>query len=217
MRSFWLEQALDADPASPVPLDHDLRTDVCIVGGGFTGLWTALELKSRDPSVDVTIVEAQLCGSGASGRNGGFVMTWMSKAGTLLKVCGGQEGVRLLHESQAAVRAIGAFCNDHGMGAHFRHHGWLWTASNASQLGAWNETVEALAGHGLAPFDLLQPGEVVGLGGSDRQLAGVFEGGVATVQPALLARTLAHAAAAKDTFGAPWGFDLKTPLPQMTP
>ena len=78
MRSFWLEQALDAEPASPVPLDRDLRTDVCIVGGGFTGLWTALELKSRDPSVDVTLVEADLCGSGASGRNGGFVMTWMS-------------------------------------------------------------------------------------------------------------------------------------------
>jgi glycine/D-amino acid oxidase-like deaminating enzyme len=118
VRSFWLEQALDAEPASPVPLDHDLRTDVCIVGGGFTGLWAALELKSRDPSVDVTLVEADLCGSGASGRNGGFVMTWMSKASTLLKICGGQEGVRLLRESEHAVRAIGDFCNEHGLGAH---------------------------------------------------------------------------------------------------
>ena len=197
MRSFWLGQALDAEPASPVPLDRDLRTDVCIVGGGFTGLWTALELKNRDPSVDVTILEAQLCGSGASGRNGGFVMTWMSKASTLLKVCGNQEGVRLLRESQAAVRAIGTFCNEHGLGAHFRHHGWLWTASNASQLGAWDETVEVLAGHGLEPFDLLLPDEIAGLGGSERQIAGVFEGGVATLQPALLARTLARVAAAK--------------------
>ena len=197
MRSFWLEQAFDAEPASPVPLEHDLRTDVCIVGGGFTGLWTALELKSRDPSADITIVEADLCGSGASGRNAGFVMTWMSKAGTLLKICGGQEGVRLLRESQAAVRAVGDFCDAHGLGGHFRRRGWLWTASNASQLGAWNETVEVLAKHGLEPFDLLESCHVVELGGSDRQLAGVFEGDVATVQPALLARTLARVALAK--------------------
>jgi glycine/D-amino acid oxidase-like deaminating enzyme len=119
VRSFWLQQAFDAESASPVPLEHDLRTDVCIVGGGFTGLWTALELKSRDPSVDITIVEADLCGSGASGRNAGFVMTWMSKASTLLKICGGQEGVRLLRESQAAVRAVGDFCDAHGLGGHF--------------------------------------------------------------------------------------------------
>ncbi len=197
MRSFWLEQALDADPASPVPLDHDLRTDVCIVGGGFTGLWTALELKKRDPSVDVTLIEADLCGAGASGRNGGFVMTWMSKASTLLKICGDQEGVRLLRESEDAVRAIGAFCNEHGMGAHFRHHGWLWTASNTFQLGAWNETVVVLERHGLGPFDVLDAAEVVRLGGSHRHLAGIFEGGAATVQPALLARTLARVAGAK--------------------
>lgn len=194
VRSFWLEQALGTNPASPAPLDHDLRTDVCIVGGGFTGLWTALELKRRDPGVDVTIIEADLCGSGASGRNGGFVMTWMSKACTLLKMCGGQEGVRLLRASEDAVRAIGAFCVEHGLGAHFRHHGWLWTASNPSQLGAWDETVRTLAKHGLAPFDVLDADAVAGLGGSARHLAGVFEGGVATVQPALLARTLARLA-----------------------
>lgn len=65
-------------PAAGRPLVCD-----CIVGGGFTGLWTALEIKERDASVDVTIVEADLCGSGASGRNGGFAMTRMSKAETL--------------------------------------------------------------------------------------------------------------------------------------
>lgn len=197
MKSFWLEQALDADPPAPHPLRRDIRTDVCIVGGGFTGLWTALEIKTRDPSIDVTILEADLCGSGASGRNGGFVMTWMSKAEALLARCGGQEGVRLLRESQDAVRAIGAILDANGLGAHFRHHGWLWTASNTYQLGAWDSTLELLAKHGLEPFDVLDSGEVAELGGSDRHLAGVFEGGVATVQPALLARTLARLVAAK--------------------
>jgi putative aminophosphonate oxidoreductase len=197
MKSFWLEQALDGDGAVPEPLRGDLRTDVCIVGGGFTGLWTALEVKARDPSVDVTIVEADICGSGASGRNGGFVMTWMSKAGTLLKICGGQEGVRLLRESEDAVRAIGGFCAEQGLGKHFRHHGWLWTATNASQVGAWDETVELLGRHGLEPFDRLDRSEVARLGGGEGQQGGVFEGGVATVQPALLARALRRVAAAK--------------------
>jgi glycine/D-amino acid oxidase-like deaminating enzyme len=124
-------------------------------------------------------------------------MTWMSKAGMLLKICGGQEGVRLLRESEDAVRAIGDFCIEHGVGAHFRHHGWLWTASNASQIGAWEGTLEALARHGLEPFDVLDSAEVARLSGSDRHLAGVFEGGVATVQPALLARTLTRVAIEK--------------------
>jgi glycine/D-amino acid oxidase-like deaminating enzyme len=147
--------------------------------------------------MDVTIVEADLCGSGASGRNGGFVMTWMSKASTLLKICGGQEAVRLLRESEDAVGAIGRFCAEQGLGAHFRHHGWLWTASNASQVGAWDETVELLAKHGLEPFDRLERSDVARLGGGEGQLGGVFEGAVATVQPALLARALRRVAAEK--------------------
>ena len=52
------------------------QTDVCIIGGGFTGLWTALELKRRAPDTEVTLVEADICGAGASGRNGGFALTW---------------------------------------------------------------------------------------------------------------------------------------------
>ena len=80
MRSFWLQQALGAEGAeiaAAAPLAGDARADVCIVGGGFTGLWTALRLKEFEPAIDVAIVEGDICGGGASGRNGGFVMTWM--------------------------------------------------------------------------------------------------------------------------------------------
>ena len=74
-RALWLDQALALEDAGHPVAQLPSRTDVCIVGGGFAGLWTAIHLKQHDPSVDVTIVEAGLCGSGASGRNGGFVMT----------------------------------------------------------------------------------------------------------------------------------------------
>ena len=82
VRSWWLQDVLSERPAEPEVLQSDLHTDVCIVGGGFTGLWTALHIKEQDPSVDVTIIEKDICGGGASGRNGGICMTWMRKAGT---------------------------------------------------------------------------------------------------------------------------------------
>ena len=64
MRSFWLEQALAGEDVVETPLAGDLRTDVCIVGGGFTGLWTALRIKALEPATDVTILEADICGGG---------------------------------------------------------------------------------------------------------------------------------------------------------
>src|SRR5438128_475472 len=60
------------DIAEPL-LEGDTTAEVCIVGGGFTGLWTALTLREREPSAHVVIVEADRCGSGPSGRNGGFL------------------------------------------------------------------------------------------------------------------------------------------------
>ncbi len=190
MRSFWLQQALAEDQADITPLDGDIRADICIVGGGFTGLWTALRLKEHEPSLDIVIIEADICGGGASGRNGGFCMTWMSKAATLLKICGAQDGVRLLRESQDGVAAIGQFCVDHGIDSHFRHDGWLWTAGNAAQAGAWSETLEQLDKLGIDAFDELATDEVARRTGSEAHFAGVFERGIATVQPALLARGL---------------------------
>ena len=83
-RSYWLRQALSEAPPSAAVLEQDISADVCIVGGGFTGLWTALHITEQDPSVRVVIIERDLCGSGASGRNGGFCMNWMSKASGVL-------------------------------------------------------------------------------------------------------------------------------------
>ena len=76
-RSLWLEQALDGPPAPA--LAGAERADVAILGGGFVGLWTALELKRRDPGCDVVVLERDVCGGGASGRNGGMVLSWWPK------------------------------------------------------------------------------------------------------------------------------------------
>lgn len=192
---LWLEQALAAEGTPNGEVGAlPARADVCVVGGGYTGLWTALALKRRDPSLDVVLLEAGLCGSAASGRNGGFVMTAWSKFGSLRKLCGTEDALRYARAVERAVPAIGAFCDEHGIPAQFHQAGWLWAATNEAQLGAWEDTVATLAAAGAAPFAPLSRTEVEQLSGSAVHLGGVFEAGAATVHPAHLARGLGRVA-----------------------
>ncbi|MGW3606774.1 NAD(P)/FAD-dependent oxidoreductase [Micromonospora sp. NPDC005161] len=194
--SWWLDQAQRQEvnePPAPA-LDGNEKGDVCIVGGGYTGLWTALQIKEADPSADVVLIEANECGSGASGRNGGFVLSWWAKLATLVKLFGPEQGPRLAQASADSVYAIGEFCQKNGIDAHYRRDGWLWAATNEAQLGAWTGAVEAAAAHGYQPFEAWTPEEVAARAGSAQHVGGVFEASAATVQPALLARGLRRVA-----------------------
>ncbi len=71
--SLWMEQVDEALTPRPA-LHQDLRADVVIIGAGYSGLWTAYYLKQQAPHLDIVIVEAQIAGFGASGRNGGWLM-----------------------------------------------------------------------------------------------------------------------------------------------
>src|SRR6476646_1308603 len=111
MRSLWLDEALSMAGEEDLPaLAGETRADVCIVGGGYTGLWTAIRLKELEPAVEVVLLEGDVCGGGASGRNGGFVLSWWPKFATLRKLAGTQEALRLARASAGAVIEIGAFC-----------------------------------------------------------------------------------------------------------
>jgi glycine/D-amino acid oxidase-like deaminating enzyme len=192
VRSFWLQQALASESRLPRPwLGGSVEADVCIVGGGFAGLWTALHLKQLEPACRVVVIEADICGGGASGRNGGFVMSWWSKVASLAKLCGRDEAIRLARASQASVDAICAFADESAPGAEVRRCGWLWTASSDPQRGAWDATLAVADGEA---FESLTPEEVARLAGSPAHLEGVLERGVASVQPAVLCRALARAA-----------------------
>ena len=92
-RSLWLQEALHAeDGVESQELLEARRADVCIVGGGYTGLWTALRIKELEPDADVVVIEQDICGGGPSGRNGGFALTWWSKIQTLIKRARGRGG-----------------------------------------------------------------------------------------------------------------------------
>ncbi len=192
--SHWLGEALAVDDDRAPALDGDCRADVCIVGGGFTGLWTAIGLKERDPGLEVVLIEKDSCGAGASGRNGGFVLSWWAKLTSLIKICGGEEGVRLAKASAEAVAEIGRFAEANGIACHYRHDGWLWAATSEVQIGAWEATIDAAERFQCYPFKRWSPEEVARASGSDRHLAGVYEPTAASVQPALLARGLRRVA-----------------------
>lgn len=186
-RSLWLQEALAGGFQRAPRLEGEQRADVCIVGGGYTGLWTALRLKEFEPALDVALIEADICGGGASGRNGGFVLTWWSKFITLAKVCGTEEALRLARASAWAVAEIGTFCKAHGIDPHYRLDGWLWAATNQAQLDSWRPTLAALEAAGAEPFRELDAEEAAKRSGSPTHLGGVLEASAATVQPALLA------------------------------
>lgn len=193
-RSFWLQAALaDADEA-PVELEESLNADVCIVGGGYTGLWTAIRLKGERPSLEIVLLERDICGGGASGRNGGFILSWWAKFLTLEKLCGTEEALRLAEASARAVEEIGEFCAAHRIEADYRRAGWLWSATSKAQMGSWNGTVQALERHGLTPFASLDSGDAAHRTGSEIHLGGVLDPSGARVQPAKLARGLRRVA-----------------------
>jgi glycine/D-amino acid oxidase-like deaminating enzyme len=188
-RSFWLRQA-GADDDQVTRLNGDESAAIAIIGGGYVGLWTALTIKELDPDADVAVVEADVCGGGASGRNGGFVMTWWPKVSSLIALCGEAEALRLVRASEAAIDQIEEFCQQHAPRAEFRRGGWLWTATTTAQLNAWDEVVGRA--HKLSPgtFEAVSPADVARRAGSPQHLSGVMEPSNATVQPAELVRAL---------------------------
>ena len=90
---WWLEEA-PPDEAEP-PLTRDVDADVAIVGGGYCGLWTALALRRRSPELRVVLLEADRCGHGPSGRNGGFLHGYWSMLGWLRDVLGTNRALEL--------------------------------------------------------------------------------------------------------------------------
>ncbi|MBF8747499.1 FAD-dependent oxidoreductase [Pseudomonas monteilii] len=195
MRPFWLQQALDSEqqPACP-PLHGDARCDVCIVGGGYTGLWTALQLKEAQPSLDVLLIEADICGAGASDRNGGCALSWSAKYFTLERLFGVEEAVRLVRESELSIHAIGAFCAANGIDCDYRLDGTLYTATNQAQVGSTDAVIAALQQRGINSFERLPLQQVQRLAGSARHLEGWFSPAAATVQPGRLVRGLRRVA-----------------------
>src|SRR3954449_13123637 len=110
---WWLEEAGGAAPRPA--LEGDQSTDVVVVGGGYTGMWTAWHLLDSEPDIRVLLLEGGVCGHGPSGRNGGFCESLWFSAPTLRERCGDEAALELLDASAATVAAVRAWCRDNAV------------------------------------------------------------------------------------------------------
>jgi glycine/D-amino acid oxidase-like deaminating enzyme len=195
---YWLEQAMVAEgaraPACP-PVAGTVRADVCVVGGGYTGLWCALDVAAQAPDASVVVVEAGACGFGASGRNGGWMTSWMDELEGLSERFGDEQALWLADESSATIGRIERFIGANGIDCHFRRRGGLWVASSPPQLRVVQAAAAAARRLGRGELvEELDAGEAAERAGTAVALGGVLVKDGAAVQPALLARGLRRVA-----------------------
>jgi glycine/D-amino acid oxidase-like deaminating enzyme len=191
-RAWWLREALDADPGELcTPLAVEAGTDVVIVGGGFTGLWTAWWLLEHEPGTNVTILEADIVGGGASGRNGGFLTSWWDGLPALVGAYGEAGGLAAAQALDGVADRIGSWCRQHEVDAWYEPGGMLVVSSSPAQDGAWASTVDLARRLGAGDRIVeLSDDEVRARCDSPVLRAGILLPGEASVQPARLARGL---------------------------
>ena len=194
-RSLWLDGlpgALEPRPA----LAADESCDVAIVGAGFTGLWTAYYLAALQPQLRIVVVEREIAGFGASGRNGGWASGFMTGDPALYAHAHGADAVlRAERETFAAVGEIGRVAAAEGIDCGFRHDGSLSIAFSGPQLARLQHGVAGKHGRGLLPADLrmLEAGELERYVRVPQARGASFTPHCARVDPARLARGLADA------------------------
>lgn len=192
---FWLAEALAAEqPAPPTPLHGHHEADVCIVGGGFTGLWSAIALKQAEPALRIMVLEKDRCGSGASGRNGGCLLTWSAKYLTLKRLFGERQAAWLVQRSEQAVHEIARFCETHNIEAQLRVEGTCYTATSEAQRGLMEPVLRELQRADLNQWQAIEEGELASQSGSHVHLEGLYSPHAGSVQPALLVRGLLRVA-----------------------
>jgi glycine/D-amino acid oxidase-like deaminating enzyme len=195
--AWWLEQALAAegDPPPAPALSGDATADVAIVGGGYTGLWTALALRERAPELRVTLLEAEICGHGPSGRNGGFVHGYWASLASILPLLGRERALELARAGEQIIPGIRAWAESRGEDVWLRAAGMLEvSAAPAQDLGV-EKAVAVAAGLGREDQAVaLTPDEVARRVSSPVLRGGVFYPECATVHPGLLVRALRRAA-----------------------
>jgi glycine/D-amino acid oxidase-like deaminating enzyme len=189
--SFWLAQS---GPAAPrPPLAGDRTADVAIVGGGFTGLWTAYYLAAAEPGLRIVVLEAATCGFGASGRNGGWCSGLFPVSVAMLARRYGQERAVAQYRALAAtVDEVGRVAAVEGIDCGYRKGGTLALARTRAQLRRARAEAASYSAYGL-DLALLSAAEATARCGASGVLGATYSPDCAAVQPATLVRGLAAA------------------------
>ncbi len=191
--SYWLETSGDDLTRRPA-LDGTVDADVAILGAGLTGLWTAYYLKRRDPSLQIVVVEREVAGFGASGRNGAWCAPDLNiSMSRLAKLHGDDAARRMQQATYDAVDEVGRACADAGLEAGFHKGGEIIIARGRHGVPALEASLEEYRHFGFGDrYRLLEPDELatrIRVAGAVRGLA---SDGAAVVHPGRLVRGLAR-------------------------
>ena len=191
--SFWAGQL--GDGPRRAPLGGPRRVDVCVVGGGFTGLWTAYELRRAAPELEVLLLEAEHVGFGASGRNGGWVQGMLAGSREGWARRGGRDGAVAQERAiRATVAEVGAVVAREEIDCGWKQGGTLHLARSAVELARLRAEQAEHRAWGNEDSELLGASELRTRLCVDGGLGAVYSPHCARVDPARLVRGLAAAA-----------------------
>ena len=191
--SFWFD-SLDAPPTADPPGSLPDRVDVVIIGGGYTGLWTAYYLKQQQPDLDIAVFEAVTAGFGASGRNGGWCMglAW-GIDGLLASPENRQAGIDLLKAMHETVDEVGRVSQAENIDCHYAKGGTLTVATLPFRVPAMQARVAHLQSLGFTDEDYtwLPEADARRRIGSRWNFGAAYTTHCAAIHPARLVRGLA--------------------------
>lgn len=193
-QSYWLDTVPGSlDPRSP--LSDDSHADVVIIGAGYTGLWTAYYLKRHAPDQDIAILEAEIAGFGASGRNGGWCTSYLSCLEEQMTHPATRDAaIHLQHLMFDAVDEVGRVSEREAFDCHFDRGGHVAVATRPAHLARDRKHIEFLRtlGFGAEHIRWLAPDELRQWVNADRVLGGFHMPHCVPIHPARLARGLAE-------------------------
>jgi len=192
---YWQE---DRRSAPGQPLAGDLRADVAVIGAGYTGLATAYHLKTADPALSVAVLEADTVGHGASGRNGGFVMTLFGASIPLMKALHGAERVRQAHDYMVkAIAGLEAMIAEHAIDCDYERAGFLKVATTPAYASRIKGEVELFHRLGIGGVRWIDGEEMYARVRSPAYLGAWWEPGCGLLNPQKWVEGLKRIACAK--------------------
>lgn len=192
--SLWLDTYGQYKPFAA--LENDISVDVAVIGGGFTGVMAAYELKKSDPGMEVALVEAKTVGYGASGRNGSFAMTVVGLGFGVMAMLRGKDYLRRGHHyMMSAVDGLEDLIRRENLDADMIRSGFLRTATTPGYVKRIHHDVDLMNELGFDDIYWISREEVRARVDSEAYLGAMWEPRMLLINPAKLVRSERNLAA----------------------
>ena len=188
-KSFWLATYGEYIPSPS--LQGDINVDIAIIGAGFTGLSTAYNLRKEDASLSVAVLEAEVVGFGASGRNGGFSMTLFGLEPAVTKALFNQQRTVEAHRyMERSVDYVDELVKEHHLQSDYWFPGFLRAATTPGYVKRIQHDLEILTSKGITGISWVEANEIKSEVNSPRFLGGWWEPRSGLLNPAKHVREL---------------------------